>query len=386
MSGTSFDGVDAAVVDFSMQDGILTADLQWWGEYPFPEEGRHLVQALLPPHEIDLQQLVEADTYLGRLFADVSTKSLDAAGGADAICSHGQTVFHWVENGKALGTLQIGQPAWIAEATGLPVVADIRARDIAADGQGAPLVSFLDVLALADLIATEEAKTPAALNLGGIANVTVVNGSDVQAWDTGPANALIDAFVVSRALNDRGFDEDGRIAASGTVNPELLDVLLTHSYYEQPAPKSTGKEIFNIAYLEECLATLAGEEPVSDEDIVATLTELTARTVAADLEGSGVDHLVASGGGTHNPVLMDALKRHLPGVNVEGTDTLGIPGDAKEAILCALIGWCTMHSLPAVLPGVTGSHTARVLGSITPGNEPLRLPEPIGSVRALRWK
>ncbi|MFT0762205.1 anhydro-N-acetylmuramic acid kinase [Actinomyces sp. F1_1611] len=376
MSGTSCDGVDAAVVDFTYRDGHLTGRLQWANETPISPEGRALIQSLFPPARVSLEDVVRADVYLGELFAEVAEAALAASGGADAICSHGQTVCHWVPDGSARGTMQLGQPAEIAERTGLPVVADLRVRDLAAGGQGAPLVSFLDAALLAP--ATGSGRGAAALNLGGIANVTVRVGTRVEAWDTGPANALIDTYVTHLKLNSVGFDVDGRLAAAGTPFVPLLDLLADDPYYRLPAPKSTGKEHFNWEYLQGPLARWPHLAPV---DVVATLTELTALTVARDL--SAVGSVFVSGGGAQNPVLLAALRRRLPEATVELTDRLGVDAGAKEAILCALIGWCTLHGVPATLPGVTGARGPRVLGTITPGAGPLELPTPLPPLLSL---
>lgn len=378
MSGTSYDAVDAANVDFRYEGGELTGRVLWTGEFPLTDADKDLIAALLPPARVTSEQVLRADTALGQLFADAAESSVSQSGGADAICSHGQTIFHWVEDGAAHGSLQIGQPAWIAERTGLPVVADLRARDIAAGGQGAPLVSFMDAMLLAD-----RGRRPAALNLGGIANITTVEeGSRVKAWDTGPANALIDAVVRAEGLNGEGFDRGGCVAARGSVVGGLLEVLLADPYYAAAPPKSTGKEVFHLGYVKDALGRYGQE--VAAEDLVATLTALTAETVARAARQAETDYLAVSGGGARNPVLMAMLRERLPGVRVALSDELGAPADAKEAILCALIGWCTLNNVPATLPGTTGAEGPRVLGAVTPGARPLIMGPPPGPVRQLR--
>ena len=383
-SGTSHDGIGAAVVDFRL-DGegpggpILRGTLVHVSETSYAPELRARLVAALPPAAATLAEVCELDTLIGQAFADVAGTAAAAAGGIDAVCSHGQTVFHWIEGGRARGTLQLGQPAWIAERTGVPVVSDVRIRDIAAGGQGAPLVSFLDELLLRDRAAADG--SAAALNLGGIANVTVVGSAPTLGYDIGPANALIDAVVQDRALDPRGYDAEGRIAAAGRVDQELLAAFLDDAYYALPAPKSTGKEHFHGAYVADRLSRLGHE--VSDADLVATLTELTVRTVARDLAGRGVSSLAVSGGGAHNPVVLAGLRAALPAAEVFLADELGAPSDAKEAILFSLIGWCTLHGVPAVLPGATGAVAPRILGAITPGSGPLGLPEPVPAIGAL---
>ncbi|GAA5139481.1 anhydro-N-acetylmuramic acid kinase [Pseudonocardia adelaidensis] len=365
ISGTSHDGIDAAVVDFALQGGVLHGHVLAVGTTPYDPALRARIRAALPPGATTLAEVCALDTLIGQAFAEAAA----SAPPVDAVCSHGQTVYHWVEGTRALGTLQIGQPAWIAERLGVPVVADVRIRDITAGGQGAPLVSYLDTLLLAGLPGR-----PAALNLGGIANVTLPGE---LAWDTGPANALIDAAVLRTGAHPAGFDVDGALGARGRVDEGLLTELLAEPYYRLPPPKTTGKELFHDGYLEPFL----GIEPA---DLIATLTALTARTVADAVRAAGVDTLVVSGGGAANPTLVGMLGFELPGVRLVPSDELGAPRDAKEAIAFALIGWQTLHGLPATLPSCTGASGARVLGTITPGAGPLQLPPRADAPQALR--
>ncbi|NJP92665.1 anhydro-N-acetylmuramic acid kinase [Nonomuraea sp. FMUSA5-5] len=386
ISGTSHDGIDVAVVDFELVGSVLEGRLAHTASTPYPDELRARLVAALPPAPATLAEVCVLDTLIGQSFAGAAAAAIEAAGPVDLVVSHGQTVYHWVEGAHALGTLQIGQPAWIAERTGAPVLSDVRIRDITAGGHGAPLVSVLDGLLLADHDAGHDGGHyggAAALNLGGIANMTVVRGGTLYAYDIGPANALIDAVVTSRGLHPRGFDEDGRIAASGRVSQRLLEVLLDEPYYRLAAPKSTGKELFHLAYVEAALAK-AGV-PVTDADLVATLSELTVRTVAHDVRAAGVGALVVSGGGCRNPVVMDGLRAALPGVAVSPSDDYGAPSDDKEAIAFALIGWLTAHGLPGTVPGGTGAASPRILGTLTPGAGPLVLPAPLADPpRSLR--
>lgn len=375
MSGTSHDGIDTAVVDFSYADGVVTGHLLHAASTPYQPALRERIVAALPPGHTSMGEVCELDTLIGRAFADRASEVAREVR-FDAVGSHGQTMFHWVSGTSALGTLQLGAPAWIAEQLGVPVVADIRVRDIAAGGHGAPLASLVDAWILGG-----EGGVNGALNLGGISNLTVV-GRQVLAFDIGPANALIDAIVTERGLHESGFDRDGAIARRGTINPRLLDLLLADPYFALPAPKSTGKEHFNADYLHRALARLS--EDVRNDDLVATLTELTVRTVAEQVRAARVERLLVSGGGANNPVMMAGLRQALPGIEVQLSDDWGVPSDAKEAILVALIAWCTLHGLPGVLPGATGSRHARILGAITPGAGPLALPEPVAPPTALR--
>lgn len=376
ISGTSHDGIDAAVVDFDGSGGTLRGEIVAATSVPYDDVLRARLVAALPPGQTTLAEVCELDTLIGQAFADVAAGVAAGVGGVDAVCSHGQTVYHWVDGAHALGTLQIGQPAWIAERVGAPVVSDIRIRDITAGGNGAPLVSFLD-----ELLLRGRSGVTAALNLGGISNMTVIRDGAVLAYDIGPANALVDAVVTDRALHPLGFDEDARIARSGRVDENLLAALLSDPYYALAAPKSTGKEHFHLGYVRDCMAATGCEIPVAD--IVCTLTELTVRTVAQDVRAAGIGYLAVSGGGHRNPLIMDGLRAALPDTEVVLADELGAPADSKEAILLALIGWCTLHGLPAIVPGGTGAREPRILGTITPGAGPLVLPPPVGGIDSL---
>ena len=373
MSGTSHDGIDAAVVDFEPEGDGLTARVVHHDATPYDPELRSRLVAALPPAGTSLAEITRLDTLIGRAFADAALAAAEAAGGVDLIASHGQTVYHWVEpspQGAAVrGTLQLGQPAWIAEATGIPVLSDVRIRDITAGGQGAPLVGLLDGLVLAG-----RSGRPAALNLGGIANLTVVHNGEVRAWDTGPANALIDAVVRDRGAHPAGYDADGALAAAGRIDETLLSELLAEPYYALRPPKSTGKELFHLEYVTEALRR-AGTVPET-ADLVATLTELTVRTVADAARDAGVTELFVSGGGAHNPVIRSGIAAALDTVPVRSTEVLGLGIDEKEAVLMALIGWCTWHGVAASVPTATGACAPRVLGALTPGAAPLQLPEP----------
>ena len=387
ISGTSHDGIDAAVVEFGVEGEVLHGTVGYSGSTPYPEELRDRLMRALPPAELTLAEVCELDTLIGQAFADAAAEAVRQAGGVDLICSHGQTVYHWVDGRRVLGTLQIGQPAWIAERTGVPVVADVRIRDIVAGGQGAPLVSMMDIMLLSGLPGR-----PAALNLGGIANMTVLrsqagiaghavdghaaDGHAPIAYDTGPANALIDAAAVRVSGGRLRYDRNGRLAAAGTVDPRLLMHLLAEPYYRLDPPKTTGKELFHAAYLDRALA---GYPDLSDVDVLATVTALTAETVAAEAHRHGVDTLVASGGGCDNPTLMAMLRERAEGVTITTTAEHGAPTDTKEAIAFALIGWHTAHGLPGAVPSCTGADAARVLGALVPGASPLRLPEPLGT-------
>jgi anhydro-N-acetylmuramic acid kinase len=370
ISGTSVDSIDVAAADLTLcGDEIVLRPL---GHLDVPYEPRLQadILAALPPGPSSMEEVCRIDTAIGQQFARAARRGIArlCQGRADLVVSHGQTLYHWVQGGTVHGTLQLGQPAWIAEATQLPVVSDLRARDVAAGGQGAPLASTLDVLLLGG-----SPRPAAALNIGGIANVTVVRpGQQPLAFDTGPGNALVDAAVTWLSDGAESFDVDGAQAAGSQVDEKLLSVLLEDPYYGRPAPKSTGKELFHLGYLRQACER-AGSRP--DGDVVATVTALTARTIADACRLHGVTDVLASGGGTANPTLMRMLSAELGrGVSVRRSDGAGLPVEAKEAYLFALLGFLTWHGVPATVPSCTGARHPSLLGSLTPGARPLAPP------------
>ncbi|MEV6950354.1 anhydro-N-acetylmuramic acid kinase [Streptomyces sp. NPDC051183] len=372
MSGTSYDAVDAAAAELTFEDGGGTLRLVPLGmvSAPYEEELRSALAAALPPAATSMAEVCRLDTRIGQAFAELAARADRelCAGRAELIASHGQTVYHWVAGGRVHGTLQLGAPAWIAETTGRPVVADFRPRDVAAGGQGAPLVSLIDLMLLRG-----RPGAPAALNIGGIANVTALPATGVPvAFDTGPGNALLDAAVRELTSGRLGYDEDGALAAAGRVHEPLLHRLLAEPYYRLPAPKTTGKELFHHRYLRTAMAGLGALAP---PEVAATLTRLTARTIADALRPFAATEVIASGGGTRNPVLMSMLREELPAHTALATsDSLGLPAAAKEAYAFAVLGFLTLHGLPGNAPGCTGAAATRILGSVTPGPGPLRLP------------
>ena len=384
MSGTSLDAVDAAVVEVDARGTTLDVSLTGWTEEPWPADLREAIVGWSEAAAVAPAELSSASMAIGELFADVAARAAASAGiplqSIDLVASHGQTVHHHIDaDGRAVGTLQIGQPAVIAERTGRTVVADFRPRDIAAGGQGAPLVSFVDALLFG-----EEARTVAALNLGGMANVTVVPAGapfEAIAFDTGPGNSLIDG--VARRLLGQPLDRDGAGAAAGRPSRSLVDQLMDDPYFHRAPPKSTGRERFGDAAVTRLVA--AGRALGLDEFVVlATATELTARSVAGALARwspawPAVIHL--SGGGTRNPALMSALERAMARETPSGAvlprlqpvDDGGLPAAAKEALCFAVLGHEALHGRPNSLPGCTGARHPSVLGAIWPGDNYLEL-------------
>ena len=367
ISGTSVDAIDAAAARFRREGDTLVMQPLAAREVPWPVETRRRLLAALPPAPVTMGEVCELDVLAGEAFARAAITIRDEAGGADLIGSHGQNVFHSIRDGRARATLQLGQPAVIAEMTGLPVISDLRARDVAAGGQGAPLASTLDALWLAS-----DDGPRVALNLGGIANITVVRGpgEPVVAFDTGPASCLLDIEAARITGGAEHCDRDGRLARAGRVHGRLLTRLLAEPYYARPAPKSTGRELFDAGYVRR-----HGPEGIADADLMATLTALTARTVADACRQHGAHAVVASGGGVRNPALMDALRLALGPLALTTTDEHGLPSAAKEAYLFALLGYLSWHGLPGTVTGATGAGP-RILGRVSPGAGPLRLPGP----------
>ena len=372
ISGTSLDAIDVAAAALTLRDGTIVLTPLGHAERAWPAALRARLLAALPPAAVSMGEVCRLDTEIGQAFGAAASWANQhlAEGRAELIASHGQNVFHWIENGRAQGTLQLGQPAWIAEATGLPVVSDFRAADVAAGGQGAPLASTLDALWLA----SPDGRKRAALNLGGIANITIVGRATdpVVAFDTGPANCLMDAEAARQSGGALASDEGGRIAAAGSVHPALLERLMAEPYYARPAPKSTGRELFDADYLDRHSSGL----DVSGPDRMATLAALTAATVADACRRAGVVEVVASGGGVRNPVLMAALAQQLGPIQLDTAEARGLPSGGKEAYLFALLGFLSWNGLAGTVAGATGSAQRRILGRISPGRVPLVLPTP----------
>lgn len=349
MSGTSLDGIDVAVVEIRGRR-IETVGFQ---SAPYPEDTRI---ALLG--ELDAARISRLNFYLGDLYARAVENAVRRFGAVSLIGCHGQTIFH--EGGA--NTLQIGEPAVIAEALGVPVVSNFRARDIAAGGEGAPLVPFVDYL-----LFRHPRRARIALNIGGIANITVIAPSaspgEVVAFDTGPGNMVMDALVREYTRGKQNYDRDGNIAAAGKVDRKLLDQLLADAYYRRRPPKSAGREQYGAEFVARLKRSRLGWK-----DLIATATALTAATIATGVRQTGVGaaELIVSGGGVHNRRIMDYLAAFLPGITVASSADYGVDPDAKEAIAFAVLAYETWHRRPGNLPSATGARRAAVLGDITP--------------------
>ncbi len=377
MSGTSADAVDAALVEWPEPPATKPFRLLGFREDPLPAALRERIHRLAAGRveaERTLAELASLDAELGERFAE-SAAAVAADAGVPlaevAIASHGQTVAHHPELGA---TLQIGDPSRIAERTGCTTVADFRARDVAAGGEGAPLAPFFHHAALA-----EPERGQVVLNLGGIANVTwLPRGAApdaVVAFDVGPANALLDAAVQIQTGGVEARDQDGARARRGAVDAALLARLLEDDYLRQPPPKSTGRERYGLAESE----VLVGEWKGRPDDLLATLAAFTVEAVARacrdflrepDASPARVDRLLLAGGGARNPVLCDGLAAAFPGTVVEPLDAAGVPADACEAMAFSLMGRNALLGLANHLPSCTGAAGTRVLGEIVPGAGP----------------
>ncbi len=367
MSGTSVDAADAVVVDF---DGDTPLRLLGSASLAWPEELRAELLSLGAGGDNELDRAGEADQRVARHFADVIASALQDAGmtSADirAIGSHGQTVRHR-PNARHPFTLQLGDPNTLAELTGMPVVADFRRRDMAAGGQGAPLVPAFHQALFAD-----PARTVVALNLGGIANITVLRpGQDVLGYDTGPANMLLDGWCLRH--QGHAYDGDGVWAASGVIDATLLAELLEHPYLLRSPPKSTGREEFGMAWLDALLASR--EQAVTAVDVQATLAEFTIRSVTREIERWSREGLVlVCGGGARNGHLMRGLAKALPDWQVCGSEARGLDPLWVEACAFAWLARQTVLGLAGNLPAVTGASGSRVLGGYYPARTGMRLP------------
>jgi anhydro-N-acetylmuramic acid kinase len=360
MSGTSLDGIDVAMVDIR---GRSFSVMDSW-TVPYPAGVRQAILKASSPADIARLHFL-----LGELYAEAVTRKKHHP---ELIACHGQTIHHEGEPLPYLGrriasTLQIGEAAVIAERTGIPVVSDFRPRDIAAGGRGAPLVPFVDYL-----LFRHPRRGRVALNIGGIANVTIIPAGarpdQVVAFDTGPGNMVIDALVELRTKGKRTFDKDGKLAARGKVDTALLRRLLAAPYYRKNPPKTAGREQYGDAFVERLLRA---RRPLVD--LIATATLLTASAIALGIRRfapSPVDELIVSGGGAKNPVIMKHMAALLPGVAVATSSDFGIDIDAKEAIAFAILGYQTWRGRPSNLPSATGARRPVILGSITPALRP----------------
>ncbi|MFC4775758.1 anhydro-N-acetylmuramic acid kinase [Paenibacillus sp. GCM10023252] len=380
MSGTSVDGIDAAVVQIHGEaGGRPSVRLAAFANTPYPAGVREEIFRLFDPREATVDRVGRMNVCLGELYAEAALAVVAKAGlkpeDISVIGSHGQTIYHAPELVQMEGygvryTVQIGEGAVIAMRTSIPCVSDFRVADMAAGGQGAPLVPYSEYV-----LYREEERTLLLQNIGGIGNMTVLPAGcapeDVYAFDTGPGNMIIDGVVSRLFGGELTMDVGGAIAKRGKVDEELLDRLKQEAYYRLPLPKSTGRERFGASYVEELLR-YQQDHGLSSEDLVATVTKLTAWSIGAGYrqfvrESHPADVMLVGGGGSYNPVLIGYLKEELEpmGVQVLLQEDIGLSSDAKEAIAFALLADYTMARMPSNLPSVTGARRGVVLGKIS---------------------
>jgi anhydro-N-acetylmuramic acid kinase len=365
MSGTSLDGIDAALVNITGRGLESKVDCLCWETYPLLPDIRKRITRIF---EGKTPEICQMNFVLGKMFAVAAREVARKAGipieEIDFIASHGQTIYH-IPRGKEMehSTLQIGESAVIAEMTGRVVVSDFRTRDIAAGGDGAPLVPYAEYLLFA-----EENSHRVLVNIGGMANMTLLERDmeNIIAFDTGPGNVLIDE--IARKIDPEcRFDENGAMAARGKIDEHLLSELLVHPYLEQTPPKSTGRETFGVGFADKLLRQYPQENIL---DLLATVTAFTARSILQSLTRfilpwTPVEEMIFSGGGIHNRTLMKIIDGGSPGIRIRTTEDFGIPADAKEAIAFALIGNETLHGRPGNVPRATGAGKQVILGKIT---------------------
>lgn len=359
MSGSSADGVDVALVRIGPR---WQWELIGFEHTPFLPRDRAAILRVAAG-EATLAELARLDVWLGRRIGEAVLGAVRAAGrGArpELIACHGQTVYH---QGR-VATLQVGDAATVANLTGVAVVSDFRSADIAAGGEGAPLVPWVDWR-----LFTHRHRYRAVLNLGGIANLTLLppgaRAAEVMGFDTGPANMALDAFMAMASGGRLGYDRDGRLARQGKVNRRWLTHLLAHRYFVRHPPKSAGREQFGADFVRQALRHAPR---LRQADGMATLVALTAETVAQGLRRAGRTgvEVIVSGGGTENQALMESLTRAAPGCTWLRPEQFGIPSQAKEALAFAFLGEAHHRGVAANLPQVTGADRAVVLGSYTP--------------------
>ncbi len=374
------DGIDAALFSITPRSqgnplaAIPALDIKLLASNleEFPVEFRRGLQKLIASGETSLQRVCLLNTALGELFAKACQKLIRSVPEIDVhlIGSHGQTVWHAPTQSDlwtvfTSGTLQLGEPAILAARTGIPVVADFRPADMANGGQGAPLVSFADaVLFGSDKIAT------AVLNIGGIANLTIINqkGVAIMAFDTGPGNMLIDRAM--NRLYGKDYDRDGQICQSGKVDDNLLNRALSHPYFRQAPPKTTGRELFGDKFAD-VLIDEGKQAGLSDADVVTTLTTLTARSIAAAYQqfvssGCAVSRLILGGGGADNLQIVELIRQNwCHDIKILRHEDCGISTKFKESLLFALLAYTTYHGIPNSVPACTGAARSVCLGKLS---------------------
>jgi anhydro-N-acetylmuramic acid kinase len=395
ISGTSMDAIDVAICDFNPaaegEPNTLEMTLLCFQELPMPTPLRQQLLAMLDRQIADLADLTELNVVLGGAFADALLTTLQEEGlrpeDVDLIGSHGQTIYYLNDDVHVRSTLQMGEPAVIAARTGVSVMADFRVADVAAGGLGAPLVSYFDALFFGG-----RGTARALQNIGGIGNVTFIPATraveNAYAFDTGPGNVLIDYAARHFSQGTAQFDADGAMARRGRVDGELLEEVLSHPYFAEAPPKATGRELFGDSFAAN-LISRAADRGHSPEDTMATLTALTAESIARAYRRFGpaeLNEVVLAGGGARNSVLVEQLRQRLPDLQIRLHDEFGVPAAAKEAVTFALLGYDGLHGRTTNIPRCTGAREAVTLGKLVPGRNYRALLSRIVTEMATEWQ
>ncbi|WP_231495758.1 anhydro-N-acetylmuramic acid kinase [Paucisalibacillus sp. EB02] len=379
MSGTSLDGIDVAVVKISEEEENVQLELTHFDSIPYSAEVKQEILELCDPAKANIQMISSMNMLLGRLYGEAALTVIKASGlqpeDIAFISSHGQTIFHQPEAitigiHNVTSTLQIGDISTIAEQTGITTVGDFRTRDMAVGGQGAPLVPYADYLLFRD---KEIGRV--LVNIGGITNLTILpaNGNEdlVKAYDTGPGNMIMDYFAKRITNGKQGYDKNGELASGGKVIHDWLEDLLNEPYYALEPPKSTGRELFGEEYASSLWDT-ADKLAISLVDRIATVTKLTAVTltdqIKLHLESANIQEVFISGGGCYNPTLMREIESGLPtDIKLRKMDEIGMPADAKEAMVFALLGYQYLNKRTNNFPPATGAKRKVMLGKVAWG-------------------
>jgi len=369
ISGTSADGIDAVLVKISGQGYDLRVDLMAGETYDYPEELQREILAIASGASLSLPQLAALDDQIAYAFSQAALQIQHGHPPAQLIASHGQTVFHRPPNGGLGYSLQLGRGEAIANHTGIPTLSNFRQADIAAGGHGAPLVSPIDACLL-----SHPTQSQCIQNLGGIGNLTYLPPNShqhldqVRGWDTGPGNSLLDLAVEQLTNGTQRYDHQGAWAATGTPYQPLVNQWMQDPYFQQPPPKSTGREYFGLEFWQRCWQE-GQAYPLSNADLLATLTEFTAVSVVQNYRQflpQMPDRVLLCGGGSRNLYLKERIQHHLNPIPVLTTDEMGLNSEFKEAIAFAVLGYWHHLRLPGNLPQVTGANSRQILGHLHP--------------------
>ncbi len=384
LSGTSADGASTGIIKVKGFGKSTELELVSYKTYPYPLAIREELFKLFDPETSSTESICEMNFLLGHFYGDCVRRIVEETNlqmdDIDLIGSHGQTIWHHPRGDTFSGypnlsTLQIGEPSVIAEKTGTSVVADYRKADMASGGEGAPLTPYLDYILFSSMESNRIIQ-----NIGGIANLTYLprdpDLDDVIAFDTGPGNMVLDALISYYTKGKSQYDEDGKTALKGKTDHELLERLLDEPYFRLEPPKTTGRELFGESYAMK-IVEQASELDLTPEDVVATATSLTVESIVKEYEkllgqGLEIDEVFVSGGGYHNKAMITQLGKRITPIILESHEKLGLPGDAKEAVLFAVLANEFVNNSPSNMPRVTGARKRVVLGCFHPAQEHLK--------------